>query len=165
MLMRFTTKLSKKLKLPPLTKVTDDPGPFLDWYANLFTANRVQYILTTEAQSLFSVVMYGRGITDDHNFIKQWLGSTRDYLTDIGKDFVFEKIIGPNTGQFTLSKTLSKSVLGSMNDMVSVAKFMLRTRDMSPRDLAEMINETPFKAIDHNAPIHAFNQMKFLRPI
>jgi len=165
MLIRFTQKLSKKLKIGSLTKVEDDPGPFLEWYAHIFTANRVQYLLITEARSLLSVVLYGRGITDDTIFIRSWLSFLRDYLSDKGKAFVFRNIIGPRTNQFTYSKTVSRSVLGSMNDMASVSKSMLQIRDMSPWDLAQMTNETPFKAIGYKTPLDAFDQLKYLRSL
>jgi hypothetical protein len=165
MLIRFTQKLSKKLKIGPLAKLADDPGPFIEWYANLFTAERAQYILITEAKSLLSIVIYGRGITDDTKFLKLWLDSTREYLSEIGKKFIFERIIGPRTGQFIYAKTANKSILGSMNDMVSMSKFMLPTRDMSPFDLSQMINETPFKAISFQRPLDAFDKLKCIRLI
>ncbi len=159
MLLRVTNKLSKKLKLPPLTTVKDNPGLFLEWYANVFTANRVQYILTTEANSLFSVVLYGRGITNVNLFINSWLTSLKSYLSDIGKESVFNNIISSNTNQFTFSKVLNKSILGSMTNIVVDSKFMLEDEDMSPRDLSQMINETPFNAIDFHSPICVFNQL------
>ena len=160
MLIRFTQKLSKKLKIGSLAEHKDCPGPFLEWYANLFTAERTQYILITEAKSLLSVVVYGRGITDDNKFLKHWLDTTREYLLITGKQFIFDRIIGPQTGSFIYAKTASKSILGSMNDMVSMSKFMLPTRDMSPLDLSQMINETPFKTIEYQRPLDAFDKLK-----
>lgn len=163
MLFRFTQKLSKKLKLGSLNQYDQDPGPFLEWYAHLFTAGRVQYIITTEAKSLLSIVMYGRGITDDNRFIIQWLNSTKDYLSDIGNDFVFKNFIAKNAGEFIYSKTQNKSILGSMNDMVSMSKYMIPLKDMSPWEISEVLNKTPFKAIDYDSPITAFRNMKRLK--
>jgi hypothetical protein len=165
MLIRFTQKLSKKLKIGSLAQIEDDPDPFIEWYANLFAAERVQYILTTESKSLLSLVFYGRGVTDDNIFIKHWLGSMREYFSEIGKSFVFEKIIGPRTGQFIYAKTSSKSILGSMNDMISMSKFMLPARSMSPHELSQMINETPFKAIKYQRPLDAFDKLKRIKLI
>jgi hypothetical protein len=160
MLIRFTQKLSKKLKIGSLAQIEEDPGPFIEWYATLFTAERAQYILTTESKSLLSVVIYGRGVTDDNIFITRWLESMREYFLKIGKRLVFEKIIGPRAGQFIYAKTASRSILGSMNDMVSMSKFMLPARDMSPMDLSQMINEAPFKAIGYQRPLDAFDKLK-----
>ena len=165
MIIRFTQKLAKKLKIGSLDETNDDPGPFLEWYAHLFTADRTQYILTTEAKSLLSVVFYGRGITDDTEFLSHWLSYTREYLAEIGKSFVFKNFIGPNTDHFIYAKTQSKSILGSMNDMISVSKVMIPIRDMSPWDVSRMINETPFKAIGYKRPFDAFNDLKKLKMI
>ena len=165
MLIRFTQKLAKKLKIGSLAHVEDDPGPFVEWYANLFRARRAQYILTTESKSLLSVVMVGRGVTDDNIFIQHWLGCTREYLSQIGKSFVFENIVGPHAGQFVYAKTVSRSVLGSMSDMAGMSKFLLSARDLSPVDLSQLINETPFKAIDYQRPVDAFDKLKRLQSI
>jgi hypothetical protein len=160
MIIRFTEKLSKKLKIGPITKVLRDPGPFLEWYANLFTANRTQFILVTEAKSLLSAVIYGRGVVDDNIFISHFLSFLREYLNEKGHRMIFERIIGPDSVQITLSKTVSKSILGSMNDMVSMSKFMSQREDVSPMDLTEFINRTPFKAIEHRSPLKAFGNLR-----
>ena len=78
MVIRFTAKLSKKLKLGEITKVDRYPGPYLEWYAHLFTFNRFQYILTTEANSLYTTMMYGRGIVDDNEYLQRFFSHLRD---------------------------------------------------------------------------------------
>jgi len=160
MILRVTEKLSKKLKTGPIKKDKRDPGAFLEWYANLFTANRAQYILVTEAKSLLSIVMYGRGVVNDNIFISQFLSFLHEYLDEKGFRLIFERVIAPNSGRITMSKTASKSILGSMNDMVSMSKFTLQIEDVSPFDLTEMINKTPFKAIDYQSPLEAFGNLK-----
>ena len=165
MLIRFTQKLSKKLKIGHLGNVDCDPGPFLEWYGHLFTAERVQYIVTTEAKSLLSVVMYGRGVTDDNVFLQHWLSSIREYLIAIDKRFIFEKFIDPHIGCFTFSKTQSKSILGSMNEMVQIAKAIIPAREMKPFDISHMLNKKSFKKIKYQRPIDAFSNLKCLKLI
>lgn len=160
MILRFTGKLSKKIKTGSLTKIDEDPGPYLDWYANLFTAQRYQYILVTEAKSLLSIVMHGSGITDDDKFIKQFLGELHEYLNDTGNRLIFERIIVPQTGVIKMSKTVSKSVVGSMNDIINLSKSYLEDEEIGPWDLMKMINRTPFKAIGYDRPEEAFRKMK-----
>jgi hypothetical protein len=36
---------------------------------------------------------------------------------------------------------------------------------MSPFDLSQMINETPFKAINYRRPLAAFDKLKSIRPV
>jgi len=73
MIFRLTQKMTKKVGLPPLQAVPLDKNPFIDWTAHLFTAERVQYIIVTNTASLYSLVMYGRGITDDNRFFQETL--------------------------------------------------------------------------------------------
>lgn len=60
MIIHLTDKLRKKLKAGTLTNVEKETKPQLRWYGNVFTVKRVQYVLVTNAKSLYSVVMYGR---------------------------------------------------------------------------------------------------------
>ncbi|MFA6450013.1 MAG: hypothetical protein WCX65_11110 [bacterium] len=160
MIIHVTEKLNKKLKLGPLTKVDTQTGAHLRWCANLFTAQRVQYILTTNASSLFSVVMYGRGITDENEYLKQFLSFLGEHLAELNMRMFFDRIIAPNTGTFTFSKTSDRSVLGSMNDMVKACKMMLEEDDLSPWDLMKEINETPYSALN-GFPREVFENMPF----
>ena len=160
MILRFTEKLSKKLRTVPLTRVEEDPGPYLDWYAHLFTSNRIQYILTTEAHSLLTIVMYGRGITSDGIFLRYFFSDLEKYLDDIGGRMIVDRIIAPRAGRITLSRTVNRSVLCSMNDMVNISRIMLAQEECSPWDLAEFINDTPFKAIEYQKPRDAFHGLE-----
>lgn len=44
--------------------------------------------------------------------------------------------------------------------MVSMAKLMLERDEMSPLELAEMFNRTPFKYIEDQRPLDAFKRLK-----
>jgi len=158
-ILHITDKFRKKLHILELTQVDVATGKHLRWYANLFTAQRVQYILTTNAASLFSVVMYGRGVTDDGDYIRQFLSELRDHLEDLELRLVYERVIAPKTSEITLAKTADRSVLGSMNDMVNVCKCKLDREDASPWQLSKDLNGTPFKAIGYGYPREVFARM------
>ena len=159
MVIHFTEKLNRKLKIGPLTGSDINCGAHRRWYANLFTAQRVQYILTTNASSLFSVVMYGRGITDESEYLNQFLSTLREYLIESDMRMIFERIIAPETKTFTFLKTNDRSVLASMNDMVRTSKAMLEIKEMSPWDLSKEINMTPFGALGYGHPQEVFAKM------
>ena len=160
MIIRFTDKLAKKLKLGPITKIDGHPNPYLEWYANYFTANRVQYILVTNAASLLTIVMYGRGISDYDLFQEQFISQFGDYLKEIDCELIFDRIIIPDMGATILSKNIDKSVTGSMTRMIYFFKLKLEANDMSPWDLTEYINTTNFNAIDFQEPVEAFKTLK-----
>ena len=159
MLIHITDKLNKKLKIGPLGSVKHDIGAHLRWYANVFTAQRAQYIITTNAASLFTVVMYGSGITDGNRYIKQFLHSIGEHLLDLDMRMILERAIWPHTDVFTFCKTSDRSVLGSMNDMANVCKCILGIKKASPWDLAREINNTPYGALKYRCPVDAFRYM------
>ncbi|MCL4195363.1 MAG: hypothetical protein KJZ87_26730 [Thermoguttaceae bacterium] len=64
MIFRLSRKLAAKLKEGSLPSLPLDENPYADWSAHLFTADRTQYIIISNTKSLYSVVLYGRGITD-----------------------------------------------------------------------------------------------------
>ena len=165
MIIRFTDKLSKKLKLGKISRIEKYPGPFLEWYAHLFSIQRTQYILVTEATSLYTVIMYGRGVVDDNIFLKQFFSFLREKMEEIEGRMIFERIIAPNSVRITFSKAINKSVLGSINDMVNMSKFVVESEDMSPFDLSDFLNNTPFKFIDYQSPLAAFKSMKLKKGI
>jgi hypothetical protein len=84
MIVRCTQKLAKKLKLGRLDRTnTADAGSV--WYAALFRVELVQYIILTEAITLGSILLPGRGIKGDlrglderrhtEAILEAWLGS------------------------------------------------------------------------------------------
>lgn len=62
MIIRLTQKLARKIKVTPATVAPPPADPLADWFASLFTVERTQYILLTHAATLYSVILYGRGI-------------------------------------------------------------------------------------------------------
>lgn len=161
MIIHLTDKLRKKLKIDPLSRVEKETGAYLRWYANLFTINRFQYILVTNSSSLFSVVMHGRGISDINSFHSEFLSTLRDYLSELDMRMIFERVIAPDSGNITLSKTIDRSVLGSMKDMVDMNKISVEEygKEYSPWDMARLINETPFRTINYDHPFKVFPNM------
>lgn len=147
MIFRLSAKLATKLKVAPKTSLPLDANPFADWSAHLFVADRTQYILITNTASLYSVVLFGRGITDDGQFLDAALSAMRHYMASDGTEFIFRKFIAPASGTVSFSKALNRSVIGSMNDLAYHATFWLVERELSPFDTAFKLNEIPFSAL------------------
>jgi hypothetical protein len=63
MIFRLSQKLATKIKEVTLPALPLDDNPFADWSAQLFVADRTQYVLLSNTQSLYSTVIYGKGIT------------------------------------------------------------------------------------------------------
>src|ERR1035437_7502711 len=67
MIFRLSQRHSIKIKVTALTARPLDEAPFTDWSAHLFTANRTQYIIVSNTKSLYSTVLYGKGLRLDMN--------------------------------------------------------------------------------------------------
>lgn len=147
MIFRITQKLNKKIGIGPLPTVPPKESPWGDWSARLFTADRTQYILLSHTTSLYSVVMFGRGITYDGQFIERATSNIREFMTDDGLELIYKNFIAPETERVRFSAALNRSVTGSMNDLEAAAKIYLADYEVAPLDVGFKLNETPMSAI------------------
>ncbi len=156
MIFRLTQKLGKKIKVSPSLCLAPDMNPFADWTANIFRVEHVQFIILTNSASLYSVMMPGRGITDDDKFVSLSLKSMREYMTHDGLDDIYLRHIAPDTQSISFSKTGDRRVLGSMNDLIFSAKVHMIEQGKSPFHASRDINHMPLSMINYGYPIEAF---------
>jgi hypothetical protein len=147
MIFRLSQKLNTKIKAGALSAAPLHESPFADWSANLFVADRTQYIMLTNTASLYSTVMYARGITNDSRFIDRALSSIREFMEGDGQAFAYRRLIVPASGSVRFAKALNRSVTGSMNDLIVHATVWLTEGDLSPHDAGFKLNDIPFSAL------------------
>ena len=128
MIFRLSQKLATKLKEGNLPAVPLDENPYADWSAHLFTVARTQYIIVANTRAFYSVVMYGKGITDYSEFISRALSALREFMEDDGQSFVYQRLIAPTSGSVQFAKALDRSVTGSINELVKFATVWLEDR-------------------------------------
>lgn len=159
MVFRISAKLGKKIHLGYEQSLPRAANPFLDWSADLFTADRTQYIIVTNTTSLYSLVMYGRGVTDETRFLQDSISQMREVLKTDGFSAVFREVIGPSTGRIALAKRQDRSVIGSMNDLIFQARLRLACDEISPYETSLFLNRTLMSYIDYRHPREAFQGM------
>jgi hypothetical protein len=147
MLFRLSHKLNAKIKAGVLQALPLHENPLADWLAHLFVAGRAQYLLLSNTKSLYSTVMYGRGITTDSDFIERALGGIREFMEADGLAFAYRRFIVPATASVRFAKALDRSVTGSMNDLIKHAAYWLAEGDESPFDVGFRLNEIPMSAL------------------
>ncbi len=147
MTFRLSHKLNFKIKAGTLPTLPPEENPFADWTAHLFVADRTQYILMSNTKSLYSTVMYGRGITDDGRFIQRALDSLGEYMEDDGQAFVYRRFIAPASGTVRFARALDRSVTGSMNDLIAHARSLLAEGELSPFDVGLRLNDVLLSAL------------------
>ena len=146
MIFRLSQKLSTKIKTGKLQSKPLDENPYADWSAHLFTADRTQYIILCNTASLYSVVMVGKGLTNDARFIERALSKIREFMEDDGQDSFFKHFIAPTFAKVIFAKSLNRSVTGSMNDLVQCAKLYLQD-GISPDAIGLRLNNMPMSAL------------------
>jgi Domain of unknown function (DUF6933) len=161
MILRLSQKLAAKVRTTAAKPRPLDPNPFADWSGHLFRADRTQYILVTNTASLYSSILFGRGITADYQLIDRALSEIREVLTGDGLQFFYLRFIVPAADRVTLARSLNRSVTGSMNDLVAHAQMWLTEGGLSPYDTSFKLNEIPMSAIGYQSPRQA---MRSLRP-
>jgi hypothetical protein len=144
---RLSQKLAKKLNSRASTTLPLDENPYADWSCHLFTAGRTQYIIMSNTKSLYSCVMFGKGITDDSRFIERALSTIREFMEDDGQAFVYQRFVAPASGTVQFAKALNRSVTGSLNELVKFAKHWLVEDEISPHDLGFKLNDILLSAL------------------
>ena len=147
MIFRLSKKLNTKIKAGDLTDMPLDENPYADWSSHLFTADRTQYIIMSNTASLYSCVMYGKGITDDSRFIERALSTIREFMEDDGQQFAYRKFIAPASGTVSFARALNRSVTGSMNELINHATSWLIEGEMSPHDVGFKLNDILLSAL------------------
>lgn len=150
LIFRLSHKLNAKLKAGKLTVQPPDENPFADWSAHLFIAERTQYILLSNTKSLYSTVMYGKGITDDRRFIERALGSLREFMEDDDHAFVYRRFVAPASDTVRFAGALDRTVTGSMNELIAHATTLLVGAELSPFDVGFRLNELLLSALAAN---------------
>ena len=159
MIVRLTTKLAKKIGARELESLPCDPNPFADWTAHLFTECRRQYILITNTRTLYSVVMRGSGVTSPSDFLAAMRNYLAEYLAYDELGAAFDRLILPAMGAVTYGKTLNRSVTGSMNDLMHLARCYMADGDLSLMDVSTKLNEAPMSFLEYDSPSAAFRSL------
>lgn len=164
MIFRLTLKLSNKIGIAPLPVVpyNDDRNSLLDWNTHLFTVQRIQYIIMTNTASLYSMIMPGRGITNDKQFIREALSCMKEFMTIEGNKFIFEDFIEPERQKIFFSKIIDRRVSGSMNDLIFQAKVYLSEGNKLPLDVSFLLNNSPMSYLNYSNPRNEFQKLHLL---
>ena len=163
MILRLTLKLAKKIGLAPLPAIPYDENrnPLLDWNAHLFTVQHTQYIILTNTASLYSLILSGRAITNDKQFVREVLSCMEEFMIVDGNKVVYENVIEQESQRIFFSKIVNRRVLGSMNDLIFQAMVYLSEGQKSPFDVSFMLNKTPMSYLNYSNPKTEFRKLYF----
>lgn len=154
-ILRCTTKLLNELKAKP-TSAPDQPPGLCDWHANLLRLERKKYVLFTNDQTLYSLLVHWMKTPRSADFLERFrLGLFKSLMSEGLAEVQIEYILSEHT-QVMITKTSSRSVLGSMNDLAFQIKSMIRVSGLTDADLSKInrqLNRIPMSAIKYNLSI------------
>jgi phosphoribosyl-ATP pyrophosphohydrolase len=103
--------------------------------------------------------MHGAGVSDDSKFLPHGLSQIRELMLDDGLEFIYTRFVAPTTATIHFSKSLNRSIIGSMNDLVYHAKIWLTEGELSPHDVSFKLNEMPMSAVAYANPREALKSL------
>jgi len=126
--LRCTRKLLKFLAITPVNEPIPSTGELGDWYANLVPTDASDLIVFVSEKSLVTVAIPAR---EAENLVSKFRARVENLLAMLGvsKESIRSEI--SHYQQIQFAKTASRSVLGSMNDIVWNYQFMAENRDDS----------------------------------
>ncbi|HCY77466.1 MAG TPA: hypothetical protein DHV28_16240, partial [Ignavibacteriales bacterium] len=143
MVIRLTRKLADKIKIKSLPEY-DEGSVIEEWYGHIFIADRVQYMLFTNAFSLYSVLFPGKGINDIKTFFETAFHYLSETLKTDGYGNMVGRFITDKIEIIDVCKTNNRGILGSMNDMIAHSKFYFTGYKMTPTEISRRLNEMPY---------------------
>jgi hypothetical protein len=161
-IIRCTTRLLNDLVVKP-TNAPDQPPSLFDWHANLLWLNRRKYVLFTNDQTLYSLLMHWRKTPRSADFLERFrFGLLNSLMSERLAEAQVEYVLSGHS-QVTIAKTNNRSVLGSMNDLAFQIKSMIcMNGGLANADLSEIsrqLNRTPMSAIEYKVGIDELKRM------
>ena len=155
-IIKCTTKLLNELGVKP-ANVPDQPPSLCDWHANMLWLDRKKYVLFTNDQTLYSLLMPWNKSPRSTNFMERFrLGLLNSLMSEGLAEVQIEYLLSEHT-QVTITKTNSRSVLGSMNDLVIQIKSMIfgsgGLTDVNLSEVNRQLNRIPMSAIKYQVSI------------
>lgn len=155
-IIRCTTKLMNELGAK-LTTIPDQPPSLCDWHANMLWLDRKKYVLFTNDQTLYSLLVHWIKTPGSADFLERFRFGLFKSLMDEGLAEAHVEYMLSEHAQVTITKTNSRSVLGSMNDLAFQLKSMIRMSGwLADADLSEItrqLNRIPMSAIKYDVGI------------
>jgi hypothetical protein len=149
--LRCTAKAQKELGIKKSELADAKRGDTLlgNWYVNLFTVDKRKTLIFVNEKTLLSFILFGVKESNVKNIPEIFLRGLEQLLTIEGFDIGQVNKVFSGYENYEFTKTISKSVLGSMNDLVYLYKSSVQYEGGYKNiDIGELIlktNRTPQK--------------------
>ena len=157
--LRCTKKLIKYLDAKP-TEAPSESTTLGDWYANLFRYDRVDIAMCVNSQTRYAIPIHLQDCDSDQGLYIALVWRVRDAIRRLGlPDTIANHIVNEYRGGLIVAPTADRSVLGTMNDLISLCEYMLDQECDSDRtidwkeiwiEFEDQLNQTPHKPLGYD---------------
>ncbi|ABC76924.1 DUF6933 domain-containing protein [Syntrophus aciditrophicus] len=156
--------MARKIGVTPSLALPSDKekNALIYWSANLFKAKHTQYMILRNTASLYSMVMYGRGITNEKQFVQETLSTMKEFITLDGNEMFFNMINELEDKNVLLSKMTDRRVTGSINNLIFQTKFHLLHDRKSSLEAPFRLNESSMSYLSYKSPKDEFLKLLFV---
>ena len=127
-----------------------------DWCAHEFRTQRFKYLIFFNTASLYPVLTYARGVTDDHELIERLTEAMKLNLEGTKLEFQYQRWIAPELAAVQWAPIPDRSIMGSMNDLILMAKYHLKYEGDSPVELSRKLAQAPMSMLGMRSPDRVF---------
>jgi hypothetical protein len=147
---RCTRKLLKGLNAEATSEPMLPTNRLGDWYANFLFARRAQLIICVSERSLLPVFVEA---ADPSSFIPHFQEAVRSVLQSVVVTSDVVDYEAREMAQIRIGATASRLVLGSLNDLASLARFTIEEHpEIDLRNLATELAERPCAPLNYESP-------------
>ena len=158
--LRPTKMLARRLGLTVPAAPPPVPNRVADWCVHEFRAARHRYLLFWNTAAFYPVLTHGTGVRDEHDLIVRLTAGLKHVLGGTELEFHYQRWIVPELAAVQWAPIPSRSVLGTMNDLMLMAKYHLENREESPVELSRLLAQAPLSALGMNSPERAFRTLR-----
>ena len=149
--LRGTTRFRKRLGFDGKADPGETTTTLGDWYANVLHLRRQQLVLCTSQSSLLSVVFSAQRLRREFGGNLQRSVATLLRAIGVPEEAACEEL--ERMKDYVITRTESRSVLGSMNDFkVQVEYRLADCADSSYQDLSLELSEVPCGPLNYECP-------------
>jgi len=160
-----TKKLLKELDVPLVEpdKIPSNPEGLGNWYANLLRIDRRKCIIFTNEKTLYTFLIPKVLKINLRNIEEEFLIHLSYNLENEGFRLEVINKVMLEYQQIGFAKTINKSVLGSMNDLVHQYEFEIMRQggvdNIRILPINHTINRTPMGALKYECPMEALKKL------
>lgn len=157
--LRPTKLLARRLGIAVPAKPPPVANRVADWCAHEFRARRFKYLIFVNTASLYPVVTFARGVTDDHELITRLVETLKLNFEGTELEFQYQRRIAPELAEVQWAPIPDRSIMGSMNELIAMAKDHLEERDEAPVELGRWLGQSPLSALGMDSPDRVFPKL------